>query len=126
VVDPRTPVARLGALAAAALFLAGGVDRASAASHCPHHGALPAPSAGAHAHGAALPQPADRAPAHGPCTCVGACALGALPALALRASAALPAPPMPGPAASAPAPATIPPARRDHQLPFATAPPTDR
>jgi len=121
-----TPVARLGALAAALLIVVGGVDRAYAAAHCPHHGALPAPSAVSHAHGAALPEPADRAPEHGPCTCVGACAPGASLALASGASAALPAPPMPGPAASAPAPATIPPARRDHQLPFATAPPTDR
>jgi len=124
--DPRSPLARLGALAAALLIVVGGVDRAYAAAHCPHHGAVPPASATAHAHAAPVPGPADEAPAHGHCTCIGACTAGAAFAPTPGATAALPAPPAPRLASAEPDATPVTPARRDHQLPFATAPPTDR
>jgi hypothetical protein len=124
VVDPRSPAARLGALAAAVLVVVGSADRAYAASHCPHHGALPA--APAHAHGAAAPERGAPGTPHAHCTCIGACAPGASFTLAPGVIAALLAPPPARATATAATPAPIFPTRRDHQLPFATAPPTDR
>ena len=124
-VDFRSPVARLGALVAALLVVVGGVDRAYAAAHCPHHGAPPAESTAPHRHTVPAPEPSPGDAAHGHCTCIGACAPGAAFALTARAGAALPMPPASRPSAPAPAP-TVDLARRDHQLPFATAPPTDR
>jgi hypothetical protein len=129
VVTPRSPLARLSALAAAVLFLAGGADRAFAAAHCPHHGALPsrAGDAGiAHAHtGTAPAAPADDS-AQTHCTCIGACVTAAGVALALPPMRTLSAPAATR-AETPPAPAPTPgPALRDHQLPFATAPPRER